>query len=91
MHAFGGIVSEIEGPKIGGHVSIEPLARVVVASLHVKLRTISTLGPLLWRRRLDDPTLPIVDHDQGAEMSDYPEDLKYSAEHEWVRSGNATT
>ena len=30
----GGIVSEIEGPKIGGHVSIEPLARVVVASLH---------------------------------------------------------
>ena len=22
-------------------------------------------------------------------MSDYPEDLKYSAEHEWVRSGNA--
>ena len=24
-------------------------------------------------------------------MSDYPEDLKYSAEHEWVRSGNATT
>lgn len=21
-------------------------------------------------------------------MSDYPEDLKYSAEHEWVRSGN---
>ena len=30
----GGIVSEIEGPKIGGHVSIERLARVVVASLH---------------------------------------------------------
>jgi glycine cleavage system H protein len=24
-------------------------------------------------------------------MSDYPEDLKYSAEHEWVRSGNAAT
>ena len=23
-------------------------------------------------------------------MSDYPEDLKYSAEHEWVRSGNAS-
>ena len=22
-------------------------------------------------------------------MSDFPEDLKYSAEHEWVRSGNA--
>lgn len=22
-------------------------------------------------------------------MSDYPEDLKYSAEHEWVRGGNA--
>ena len=22
-------------------------------------------------------------------MSDYPEDLKYSTEHEWVRSGNA--
>jgi uncharacterized protein YlxW (UPF0749 family) len=31
----GGIVSEIEGPKIGGQVSIEPLARVIVASLHV--------------------------------------------------------
>jgi uncharacterized protein YlxW (UPF0749 family) len=31
----GGIVSEIEGPKIGGQVSIEPLARVVVESLHV--------------------------------------------------------
>jgi uncharacterized protein YlxW (UPF0749 family) len=30
----GGIVSEIEGPKIGGHVSIEPLSRVVVASVH---------------------------------------------------------
>ncbi len=24
-------------------------------------------------------------------MSDYPEDLKYSAEHEWVRGGNSTT
>ena len=24
-------------------------------------------------------------------MSDYPEDLKYSAEHEWVRSGNGST
>jgi glycine cleavage system H protein len=24
-------------------------------------------------------------------VSDYPEDLKYSAEHEWVRSGNGTT
>ena len=24
-------------------------------------------------------------------MSDYPEDLKYSTEHEWVRSGNAAT
>ena len=24
-------------------------------------------------------------------MSDYPEDLKYSAEHEWVRAGNSTT
>ncbi len=24
-------------------------------------------------------------------MSDYPEDLKYSAEHEWVRSGNGLT
>ena len=24
-------------------------------------------------------------------MSDFPEDLKYSAEHEWVRSGNSTT
>jgi glycine cleavage system H protein len=24
-------------------------------------------------------------------MSDYPEDLKYSTEHEWVRSGNAST
>ena len=23
-------------------------------------------------------------------MSDFPEDLKYSAEHEWVRSGNAS-
>ena len=24
-------------------------------------------------------------------MSDYPEDLKYSADHEWVRSGNGST
>ena len=24
-------------------------------------------------------------------MPDYPEDLKYSAEHEWVRSGNTST
>jgi glycine cleavage system H protein len=24
-------------------------------------------------------------------MSDYPEDLKYSAEHEWVRSGNGSS
>lgn len=24
-------------------------------------------------------------------MPDFPEDLKYSAEHEWVRSGNGTT
>ncbi|HZA32947.1 MAG TPA: glycine cleavage system protein GcvH [Propionibacteriaceae bacterium] len=24
-------------------------------------------------------------------MSDYPEDLKYSTEHEWVRSGNTAT
>lgn len=24
-------------------------------------------------------------------MSDYPEDLKYSSEHEWVRSGNGST
>ena len=24
-------------------------------------------------------------------MSDYPEDLKYTAEHEWVRSGNGRT
>jgi glycine cleavage system H protein len=24
-------------------------------------------------------------------MSDYPEDLKYSAEHEWVRSGNSNS
>ena len=24
-------------------------------------------------------------------MPDYPEDLKYTAEHEWVRSGNSTT
>ena len=24
-------------------------------------------------------------------MSDYPEDLKYSAEHEWVRSGNGNS
>jgi len=24
-------------------------------------------------------------------MPDYPEDLKYSAEHEWVRSGNGST
>ena len=24
-------------------------------------------------------------------MSDYPEDLKYSTEHEWVRTGNAST
>jgi glycine cleavage system H protein len=24
-------------------------------------------------------------------VSDYPEDLKYSAEHEWVRGGNSTT
>jgi len=24
-------------------------------------------------------------------VSDYPEDLKYSAEHEWVRSGNEST
>lgn len=24
-------------------------------------------------------------------MPDYPEDLKYSAEHEWVRSGNSST
>lgn len=24
-------------------------------------------------------------------MSNYPEDLKYSAEHEWVRSGNGST
>ncbi len=24
-------------------------------------------------------------------MSDFPEDLKYSAEHEWVRGGNSTT
>ena len=24
-------------------------------------------------------------------MSDYPEDLKYSTEHEWVRTGNAAT
>jgi glycine cleavage system H protein len=24
-------------------------------------------------------------------VSDFPEDLKYSAEHEWVRSGNAAT
>ncbi len=24
-------------------------------------------------------------------MSDYPEDLKYSTEHEWVRSGNGST
>jgi glycine cleavage system H protein len=24
-------------------------------------------------------------------VSDYPEDLKYSAEHEWVRAGNSTT
>ena len=24
-------------------------------------------------------------------MPDYPEDLKYSSEHEWVRSGNGTT
>ena len=24
-------------------------------------------------------------------MSDYPEDLKYSADHEWVRSGNEST
>ena len=24
-------------------------------------------------------------------MSDFPEDLKYSAEHEWVRGGNPTT
>ena len=31
----GGIVSEIEGPKIGGQVSIERLPRVVVTSLHV--------------------------------------------------------
>lgn len=31
----GGIVSEIEGPKIGGQVSIEQSARVVVESLHV--------------------------------------------------------
>jgi uncharacterized protein YlxW (UPF0749 family) len=32
----GGIVSEIEGPKIGGQVSIEQSARVVVESLHVQ-------------------------------------------------------
>ena len=24
-------------------------------------------------------------------MSDYPEDLKYSTEHEWVRSGNGNS
>ena len=24
-------------------------------------------------------------------MPDYPEDLKYTIEHEWVRSGNGTT
>jgi glycine cleavage system H protein len=24
-------------------------------------------------------------------MSDYPEDLKYSTEHEWLRTGNAST
>ena len=24
-------------------------------------------------------------------MSDFPEDLKYSAEHEWIRSGNGST
>ena len=24
-------------------------------------------------------------------MSDYPEDLKYSTEHEWVRSGNGSS
>ena len=24
-------------------------------------------------------------------MSDYPEDLKYSSDHEWVRSGNGST
>lgn len=24
-------------------------------------------------------------------MSDYPEDLKYTSEHEWVRSGNGST
>ena len=80
----GGIVSEITGPKIGGQVQIEPLesGRDRVLARHQResvrsARVRTANASVTWRflRSL---------------MSDYPEDLKYSAEHEWVRSGNGT-
>ncbi len=33
----------------------------------------------------------MTDNTQEPAVSDYPEDLKYSADHEWVRSGNGST
>ena len=85
----GGIVSEITGPKIGGQVQIDQLDRVVIESLHAAAR-ISTLGQHRRRPRHVEPD-PAFVHRQEDHMPDYPEDLKYSAEHEWVRSGNGST
>ena len=85
----GGIVSEITGPKIGGQVQIDQLDRVVdrVLARHqresVRSASIAAAHAALSR--------PSFVHRQEDHMSDYPEDLKYSAEHEWVRSGNGST
>jgi glycine cleavage system H protein len=46
------------------------------------LERITTLGQHQLHRRLAD---------QFPSVADYPEDLKYSTEHEWVRTGNAAT
>ena len=84
----GGIVSEITGPKIGGQVQIDELDRVVIESLHADEReSVRSASIAAAHAALSDAGLECIDP-RGADVPDYPEDLKYSAEHEWVRSGN---
>ena len=87
----GGMVSEITGPRIGGQVQIDQqIQRLEIESLHaapdesVRSPRVASAQPRADRRR---SLTPLQEH----AVSDYPEDLKYTSEHEWVRSGNGST
>ncbi len=77
----GGLVSEVTGPQIGGTAEVTELPTVQITALHAPGRA-SLRSP----GTQPDQVEPSSSAPERKRTEVYPEDLKYTAEHEWVKA-----